>query len=103
MSFHGVLNVSLSFYFKVLFKIPFFEQNRELGSNELITRQRALMSLCDVMHNPENISEGLRVGRYLYRLFKIQVARYIHVTLDTESGIAIGVSFSRFLLFPGFK
>lgn len=36
--------------------------NRELNSSDLLTRQRALMSLCDVMHNPEHISEGLRVG-----------------------------------------
>lgn len=39
-------------------------QNRELNSPDLLTRQRALMSLCDVMHNPEHISEGLRVGKY---------------------------------------
>ena len=41
-------------------------QNRELNSPDLLTRQRALMSLCDVMHNPEKISEGLRVGKYMY-------------------------------------
>ena len=40
-------------------------QNRELNSPDLLTRQRALMSLCDVMHNPEHISEGLRVGKYM--------------------------------------
>ncbi|KAK3737221.1 hypothetical protein QZH41_001821 [Actinostola sp. cb2023] len=36
--------------------------NRELNSPDLKTRQKALMSLCDVMHNPECICEGLRVG-----------------------------------------
>ena len=42
-----------------VFDLP---QNRELNSGDLLTRQRALMSLCDVMHNPEHICEGLRVG-----------------------------------------
>ena len=31
------------------------------------------MSLCDVMHNPEHISEGLKVGKYMVRR-----KRYIH-------------------------
>ena len=48
-------------------------QNRELNSPDLLTRQRALMSLCDVMHNPEHISEGLKVGKYMVRR-----KRYIH-------------------------
>ncbi|KAJ7375789.1 Radial spoke head 14 [Desmophyllum pertusum] len=41
--------------------------NRELNSPDLLTRQRALMSLCDVMHNPEHISEGLNVGHAVGR------------------------------------
>ena len=28
----------------------------------LLTRQRALMSLCDYLHDPEHIAEALRVG-----------------------------------------
>ncbi|XP_048581464.1 radial spoke head 14 homolog [Nematostella vectensis] len=36
--------------------------NRELNSDDLLTRQKALMSLCDAMHNPEYICEGIRVG-----------------------------------------
>ncbi|RDD44693.1 Radial spoke head 14-like protein [Trichoplax sp. H2] len=36
--------------------------NRELNSATLITRQRALMALCDVMHNAEHICSALRVG-----------------------------------------
>ncbi|XP_031555319.1 radial spoke head 14 homolog [Actinia tenebrosa] len=36
--------------------------NRELNSADLLTRQKALMALCDVMHNSEYITEGLRVG-----------------------------------------
>ena len=39
-------------------------QNRELKDKELITRQRALMTLCDYLHDPEHIAEALRVGRY---------------------------------------
>ncbi|XP_065844739.1 radial spoke head 14 homolog [Oscarella lobularis] len=36
--------------------------NRELSGLELITKQRALVSLCEVMHKPENIAESVRVG-----------------------------------------
>ncbi|XP_033102303.1 radial spoke head 14 homolog [Anneissia japonica] len=36
--------------------------NRELKDPELITRQRALMTLCDYLHDPEHIVEALRVG-----------------------------------------
>ncbi|XP_064634832.1 radial spoke head 14 homolog [Lineus longissimus] len=33
--------------------------NRELNDNTLLTRQRALMSLCDYLHDPEHIAEVL--------------------------------------------
>lgn len=36
--------------------------NRQLQDEELITRQRALNALCDVLHNPEHVSAALRVG-----------------------------------------
>lgn len=36
--------------------------NRELQDHVLLTRQRALMSLCDYLHDPEHIAEALRVG-----------------------------------------
>ncbi|XP_041459828.1 radial spoke head 14 homolog [Lytechinus variegatus] len=36
--------------------------NRELKDPELITRQRALRTLCDCLHDPENIAEALKVG-----------------------------------------
>ncbi|PIK34347.1 hypothetical protein BSL78_28834 [Apostichopus japonicus] len=36
--------------------------NRELQDEELITRQRALMTLCDHLHDPEHIVEALRLG-----------------------------------------
>jgi len=36
--------------------------NEELSNNNLQTRQRALMALCDVVHNPEYISETIRNG-----------------------------------------
>ncbi|XP_077986601.1 radial spoke head 14 homolog [Glandiceps talaboti] len=36
--------------------------NRELKDEELITRQRALRTLCDYLHDPEHIAESLRVG-----------------------------------------
>ncbi|NXN93544.1 RSP14 protein, partial [Rhinopomastus cyanomelas] len=34
----------------------------ELGSPELLTQQRALMALCDLVHNPENIYQALEIG-----------------------------------------
>ncbi|XP_071956250.1 radial spoke head 14 homolog [Antedon mediterranea] len=36
--------------------------NSELNDPELITRQRALMALCDYLHDPEHIVEALKVG-----------------------------------------
>lgn len=36
--------------------------NRELNDSSLITRQRALMTLCDQVHNPEKINEAIHVG-----------------------------------------
>jgi hypothetical protein len=38
-------------------------QNRELNGDDLLTKHRALMSLCDILHDPENISQALRVGK----------------------------------------
>ena len=40
-------------------------QNRELKDKELVVRQRALVALCDVLHNPEHISESIRVGKFV--------------------------------------
>lgn len=36
--------------------------NRELNDATLLVRQRAVMSLCDYLHDPEHIAEALRVG-----------------------------------------
>ncbi|NWV01416.1 RSP14 protein, partial [Upupa epops] len=36
--------------------------NEELGSPELLTQQRALMALCDLVHNPENIYQAIEIG-----------------------------------------
>ncbi|XP_063685301.1 radial spoke head 14 homolog isoform X1 [Bolinopsis microptera] len=36
--------------------------NRQLQDSTLITRQRALNALCDVLHNPEHVSAALKVG-----------------------------------------
>lgn len=36
--------------------------NRELNDENLLTRQRAVMSLCEHLHDPEHIAEALRVG-----------------------------------------
>lgn len=39
-------------------------QNRQLQDDTLITRQRALNALCDVLHNPEHVSAALKVGKF---------------------------------------
>lgn len=64
--------------------------NRELNSSELLTRQRALMSLCDVMHNPEKISDALRVGvaASLKSLLKDPDATVRHKTTEVLGIIA---------------
>ncbi|KAL8561932.1 hypothetical protein ACOMHN_001258 [Nucella lapillus] len=36
--------------------------DRELNDETLLVRQRAVMSLCDYLHDPEHIAEALRVG-----------------------------------------
>nr|XP_018670222.1 radial spoke protein ARM37 isoform X1 [Ciona intestinalis] len=36
--------------------------NRELNDDTLITRQRALMTLCDLVHDPEKVYESIGVG-----------------------------------------
>ncbi|XP_008501011.1 radial spoke head 14 homolog [Calypte anna] len=36
--------------------------NEELQSPELLTQQRALMALCDLVHDPENVYQALRIG-----------------------------------------
>ena len=41
----------------------FFLQDRELNDETLLTRQRAVRSLCDHLHDPEHIVEALRVGK----------------------------------------
>ncbi|XP_054852561.1 radial spoke head 14 homolog [Eublepharis macularius] len=36
--------------------------NEELEDSDLLTRQRALMSLCDLMHDPENAYQAINIG-----------------------------------------
>uniref|UniRef100_A0A663ECE5 Radial spoke head 14 homolog n=1 Tax=Aquila chrysaetos chrysaetos TaxID=223781 RepID=A0A663ECE5_AQUCH len=36
--------------------------NEELRSPELLTQQRALMALCDLVHDPENVYQAIGVG-----------------------------------------
>ncbi|CAG2239140.1 Radial spoke head 14 homolog [Mytilus edulis] len=36
--------------------------NRELNDSTLLVRQRAVMSLCDYLHDPEHIAEALAIG-----------------------------------------
>lgn len=50
-------NAPLAFGTRALPKL-----NRELQDDSLITRQRALMALCDQVHNPEKVHESINVG-----------------------------------------
>ncbi|KAM9622494.1 radial spoke head 14 homolog [Trichechus inunguis] len=36
--------------------------NEELQSEDLQTRQKALMALCDLMHDPEHVYEAIKIG-----------------------------------------
>ncbi|KAM6317923.1 radial spoke head 14 homolog [Podargus strigoides] len=36
--------------------------NEELQSDELLTQQRALMALCDLVHDPENVYQAIEIG-----------------------------------------
>lgn len=48
--------------------------NRELRDKQLLTRQRALMTLSDKLHNPEHVAEAISVGviTNILRLLKDQ-------------------------------
>jgi hypothetical protein len=55
-----------SFYDEIYFCIL---KNVELMDMEkLVTRQRALRSLCDYLHDPEHISTAISIGRKHYQL-----------------------------------
>lgn len=41
------------------------KQNRELNDDVLLTRQRAVMSLCDYLHDPEHISAAIDEGKLI--------------------------------------
>ncbi|XP_051490179.1 radial spoke head 14 homolog [Apus apus] len=36
--------------------------NEELSSPDLLTQQRALMALCDLVHDPENVYQAIEIG-----------------------------------------
>ncbi|CAI9157401.1 unnamed protein product [Rangifer tarandus platyrhynchus] len=36
--------------------------NEELQADDLLTRQKALMALCDLMHDPEHVYTAIRIG-----------------------------------------
>lgn len=38
--------------------------NREIQSPEVLTQQRALMALCDLVHDPENIYQAVQIGKW---------------------------------------
>lgn len=36
---------------------------QELCSSELLTQQRALMALCELLHDPENVYQAVEIGK----------------------------------------
>lgn len=38
--------------------------NEELQSPELLTQQRALMALCDLVHDPEKVYQAVALGKW---------------------------------------
>jgi len=48
------------------------KQNRELNDDVLLTRQRAVMSLCDYLHDPEHISAAIDEGKLIMAGFVIR-------------------------------
>ena len=39
--------------------------NEELQADDLLTRQKALMALCDLMHDPEHVYTAIRIGEHV--------------------------------------
>lgn len=62
--------------------------NRELKDKELVVRQRALVALCDVLHNPEHISESIRVG-IVVSLRKLLEDRDATVRIKTTEALQV--------------
>ncbi|XP_056677408.1 radial spoke head 14 homolog isoform X2 [Monodelphis domestica] len=58
--------------------------NEELNSPDLLTRQRALMALCDLVHDPENAYEAISIGclNTLKLLLKDADSTVRHKTLE---------------------
>lgn len=42
--------------------------NEELGDPELLTRQRALMALCDLLHDPEHVCQAVHLGKSCFHV-----------------------------------
>lgn len=38
--------------------------NEEIQSPELLTQQRALMALCDLVHDPEKVYQAIQIGKW---------------------------------------
>ncbi|KAK3774330.1 hypothetical protein RRG08_056377 [Elysia crispata] len=69
--------------------------NRELNDDRLLVRQRAVVSLCDHLHDPEHIAEALRndIGMSLKNLLKdadITVRQKATECLFVMAGHALG-------------
>ena len=48
-------------------------KNRELNSEHLRTRQRAVMALCDILHDPEFVNASIKIGKSKFSCFS-----YLH-------------------------
>ena len=50
--------------------------NEELQDKNLITRQRALMTLCDLVHDPEKIYEAILYGNYFHFVYTVNLINF---------------------------
>jgi len=53
----------IMFYYLLCLFAAICKQNRELNDEVLLTRQRAVMSLCDYLHDPEHIAAAIDEGK----------------------------------------
>ena len=63
------------------YSIFFLFQNRELKDANLLCRQRAVVALCEHLHDPEHIAEALRCGWYMYNLLLCKLMLHVYITV----------------------
>ena len=47
-----------------------------MNDGDLKTRQKALMALCDVVHDPENVTQTIKCGETFFVYIFIHISKY---------------------------